>query len=125
MKTPLIAMIVCAGLFLSRVSVSTHHSSTAALDEKNRITLKGTVTKVEWVNPHGRIHMDVKGPDGKVTNWAIETGAPSTLSARGLNRSDFQVGTALVVDAYREGKNTTTALGRIVRLADGTEFLVR
>lgn len=118
-------MIVCAGLFLSRVSVSTHHSSAAALDEKNRVTLTGTVTKVEWVNPHGRIYMDVKGPDGKVAHWAIETGAPSTLSARGLNRSDFHVGTALVVDGYRAGKNTTAAVGRIARLADGTELFLR
>lgn len=125
LKTALIAMFVCAGLFLSRVSVSTHHSSAAALDEKNRITLTGTVTRVEWVNPHGRIYMDVKGQDGKVTNWAIETAAPSMLSARGLNRSDVPAGAALVVDGYRAGNNATTAVGRIMRLADGTEFLVR
>ena len=118
-------LVVCVGLLLSRVPVFAHHAFDTEFDENDRITLKGTLTKVEWFNPHGWIYMNVKGPDGKLANWAIETGAPAALLRRGLRKNDFRVGMEIVVDGYRAKKKAATAAGRIVRLMDGTELFLR
>jgi hypothetical protein len=102
-----------------------HHALNAEFDEKDRVTLKGTVTKMEWVNPHGRIYIDVKGLDGRIANWAIETAAPAVLLGRGVRKDDFRIGVQVIVDAYRSKNKATTAAGRIVRLPDGTELFLR
>jgi hypothetical protein len=122
--TPFV-LVVCAGLLLSRAPVYAHHAFDTEFDEKDRITLKGTLTKMEWVNPHGWIYMSVKGPDGKLANWAIETGAPAALLRRGLRKNDFRVGMQIIVDGYRAKNKAATAAGRIVRLMDGTELFLR
>jgi len=118
-------LAVCAGLLNAPVPLVAHHSFDTEFDEKDRITLKGTLTRVEWVNPHGWIYMDVKGPDGTLANWAIETGSPAVLLRRGLRQNDFRVGTEITVDGYRAKKKAATAAGRIVRLMDGTELFLR
>jgi hypothetical protein len=84
--------------------------------------LKGTLTKMEWVNPHGWIHVDVKSPDGKVEKWAIETGSPNALLRRGLRKTDFPIGVELTVQGYRAKDGSTTANGRSVTTADGRNF---
>ena len=118
--------VVCVGLLLlSRMPAFAHHAFDADFDEKDRITLEGTLTKIEWMNPHGWIYVDVKGPDGRVTNWAIETGAPAVLVRRGLRKDDFRVGMEIIVDGYRARKKAATAAGRVVRLPDGTELFLR
>ena len=118
-------LVVCVGLLYSLVPVLAHHAFDTEFDEKDRITLKGTLTKMEWMNPHSWIFMDVKGPDGKLAKWAIETGAPAALVRRGLRLSDFRVGMEITVDGYRAKKKVATAAGRIVRLMDGTELFLR
>ena len=125
MRARLFELAVCVGLLVCGVPVLAHHAFDTEFDEKDRISLKGTLTKMEWVNPHGWIYMTVKGPDGKVANWAIETGAPAALLRRGLKKNDFRVGTEIVVDGYRAKKRAATAAGRIVRLPDGTELFLR
>lgn len=125
MERRLFVLVVCVGLLSCRVPGVAHHAFDAEFDEKDRITLKGTLTKMEWVNPHGWIYVTVKGPDGKIANWAIETGAPAALLARGLRKSDFRVGMEIVVDGYRAKRKAATLAGRIVRLPDGTELFLR
>jgi Family of unknown function (DUF6152) len=125
MRAKLFVQLVCIGLLVCRASVFTHHAFDTEFDEKDRITLKGTLTKMEWINPHGWIYMNVKGPDGKLVNWAVETGAPAVLLKRGVRRNDFRVGMEIVVDGYRARKKAATAAGRIVRLMDGTELFLR
>ena len=125
MRAKLFVLVVCVGLLVSRAPVFAHHAFDTEFDEKDRITLKGTLTKIEWVNPHGWIYMDVKGPAGKVAKWAIETGAPAALLRRGLRKDDFRVGMEIIVDGYRAKTKAATAAGRIVRLPDGTELFLR
>ena len=125
MSSKLFVAAVSLGLVLSRVPVFTHHSLAAAFDEENRITLKGTITKVELVNPHGWIYLDVRGADGKVANWAIVTAAPSTLWRRGLTKDDLRVGMAVVIEGHRAREKAAAAVGRILRLADQTELFLR
>jgi hypothetical protein len=89
--------LLILGVVLAGVPALAHHSFAAEYSSDQPITLTGTLTKVEWTNPHGWIYLDVKGDDGKVTNWAIEFGALSALLRRGLRKSDFPTGVELVV----------------------------
>jgi hypothetical protein len=99
-----------------------HHSFAAEFDGTQPITLKGVVTKMEWINPHGWVYVDVKGDDGKVVNWAIETGGPNALLRRGLRKTDFPVGIEVVVHGYKAKNGTPTANAKTLTLPDGREF---
>jgi len=99
-----------------------HHSAAAEYDVKNTVTLKGTVTKVEWQNPHVRFYVDVKDADGKVTNWEIETGSPNILLRGGFTRTALKIGDSITVVAYRakDGANLGDAVD--VTLPDGRKM---
>ena len=118
--------IAVAGLVLlaSDTRLTAHHSFAAEFDGSKPVTLKGTLTKMEWINPHGWIHIDVKGDDGKVVTWAIEAGAPNALIRRGLRKTDFPIGSEIVVDGYRAKDGTPKANGVTVKFADGKNFFV-
>lgn len=105
-------------------SISAHHAFSAEFDANKPIKLKGTVAKVEWINPHSWIHVDVKGPDGKVQRWMIEGGNPTVLLRRGLTRNSLPVGTEVIVDGYRAKGNPTRANGRDITLADGRKLFM-
>jgi hypothetical protein len=96
-----------------------HHSFAAEYSSDQPITLKGTLTKVEWTNPHGWIYIDVKDDAGRVTNWAIEFGAPNALLRRGVRKSDFPSGVEVVVKGYRAKNGTPTINGTTVKFPDG------
>ena len=78
------------------------------------ITLKGTLTKMEWVNPHGWIYVDSKGPGGRVESWKIETGSPFRMEKRGLKKTDFTIGDEVIVSGFASKDGTPTAAGMAV-----------
>jgi hypothetical protein len=124
MRAILAVTIFCVGLALSASTTLAHHSFAAEFDANAPITLTGTLTKMEWVNPHGWIYIDVKGPDGKVQNWAIEAGAPNALLRRGLRKTDFPIGTEVNVKGFRAKNGTPTANGQTVTFKDGRNFFL-
>src|SRR5215471_19342458 len=81
--------------------VFAHHAFAAEFDAKKPIKLRGTVTKMEWINPHAWIHIDVKKPDGTVDEWMIEAGTPNTLLRRGFTKDSLKAGTEVIVDGYQ------------------------
>ena len=100
-----------------------HHSFAAEFDGTKPVTLKGTVTRVEWISPHGWVHIDVKGPDGKVVSWAIETAGPNALLRRGVRKTDFPIGSEVVVSGYRAKNGTSTANASTFTVPDGRELI--
>jgi hypothetical protein len=123
MRTASIAALL-AVLALTVAPASAHHAFAAEFDAKKPIKLQGTVTKMEWINPHAWIHIDVKKTDGTVDEWMIEAGTPNTLLRRGLTRDSLKKGTEIVVDGYQSKDGSLRANGRDVTLPDGkTLFL--
>jgi hypothetical protein len=101
-----------------------HHSFAAEFDGNAPVTLKGTVVKMEWINPHTWIHLDVKNPDGTVTRWMIEGGTPNTLVRRGFTRDSLKVGTELTIDGFRAKNGTNRANGADMILPDGRHLFL-
>ena len=106
------------------IPVVAHHAFSAEFDGSKPVTLKGTVTRMEWINPHAWLHMDVKGPDGKVATWGVEGGAPNALLRRGWNRDSVRPGTAITVEGFRAKDGSNRANGRDVILGDGRKLFI-
>src|SRR3989442_12016083 len=126
MRTKLVVAVAGLGVCLAgmAVSLSAHHAFAAEFDRTKPVNFKGTVTKMEWVNPHVWIHLDVKKPDGKLENWAFEAGTPNVLFRRGFTKQSLLPGTKVVVDGYQSKDGSHRANGRDIPLADGrTLFL--
>ncbi len=101
-----------------------HHAFAAEFDAGKPVKLRGTVTKMEWINPHAWIHVDVKDADGKVANWMIECGTPNTLLRRGMTKTSITAGTEIVVDGYQSKDGTNKANGRDVTFPDGKKLFL-
>lgn len=114
-----LSLLAVTGAFLLAIPAHAHHAFAAEYDANQRITIKGTLTSFEWVNPHGWLHVDVKDADGKVVNWAVEFGGPNALYRRGFRKTDFPAGIEVVVDGYKAKNGTPTLNGRSVKLPDG------
>src|SRR5271154_7386891 len=112
MRAKLACVAAAAGLLLAAVPVWAHHAFAAEFDAKRPVHFNGTVTRMEWINPHAWMHIDVKGADGAVTNGMIEAGTPNTLFRRGFTKESLQVGTAVVVDGYQAKDGSNRANGR-------------
>lgn len=105
--------------------VFAHHGRGATYDMKKRVTLKGTVSKVEWRNPHVLIYMDVKDPDGKVVTWGFENSGVSTLAQEGYNRNTLKVGDDITAIVNPAANGAPTAIVVKIILADGKEIMSR
>src|SRR5439155_12423458 len=114
MKTKLVAVLAALGVVLvaTAVSLRAHHAFSAEFDANKPVNFKGTITKMEWTNPHVWLHLDVKKPDGTFENWAFEAGTPNVLFRRGFTKNSLLPGTAIVVDGYRAKDGSRRANGR-------------
>jgi len=96
-----------------------HHSFAAEYDANQPITLQGQIARIDLVNPHAWLYLEVKDPDGKVVRWNIEMGAPNNLIRRGVTKATLPIGEPVTVDGYRAKDGSTTVNGRQIKMADG------
>ena len=124
MRLQRVLITTFAALLLISTAVSTHHSFAAEFDSNKPIQLKGTVTRVEWINPHTWIHIAVKDADGKTEEWMIEGGTPNTLFRRGVTKTSLPIGTVIVVDGYKAKDGTLKGNGRDLTFKDGRKLFI-
>jgi hypothetical protein len=124
MKTIVIASFVTAAVLAIGSPVMAHHSANAEFDTQKVITITGTLTKVENVNPHGWWSVDVKEADGKVTRCMVEGGSPNALFRRGVTKDALPQGTEISVDGYQAKDGSNRANGRDITFADGKKLFV-
>jgi Family of unknown function (DUF6152) len=120
----LVVAIIAGVLLLVPLTVRAHHAFAAAFDENRPLNLQGTVTKVELVNPHSWIWMDVKGSDGKVVNWGIEGGPPTNLFRNGITKTTLPIGTEIKVFAYQAKSGESKCVGVFVEYLDGRKVFM-
>lgn len=120
-KSFLVVAAIALGVTLSLAAgtVSAHHAFAAEYDAAKPVTLKGTIVKMMWINPHGWLYIDVKEASGKVVPWALEFGGPSALYKRGWRKDDLPVGAEVTVTGYLAKNGTKTANASSVTLAGG------
>lgn len=112
-------LAVGAAMVLAAAPLRAHHSFAAEYDANQPITLKGEISRIDLVNPHAWLYLDVKEPDGTVSKWNIEMGAPNNLIRRGVTKATVPVGETVTVEGYRAKDGSHTVNSRTVRMADG------
>jgi hypothetical protein len=126
MGTKLLSMILITGLIVSAAApLWAHHAFYAEFDSAKPLKLRGTVKKVELINPHSWFHIEVKGDDGKMTTWMIEGGSPNALIRLGYTQQSLPVGTEIIVDAFQAKDGSNRACGvDLVYAADGKRLFL-
>jgi hypothetical protein len=124
MKIKTIAMIASAGMILSALPAWAHHAFAAEFDAKKPVHLEGVVSKVELINPHSWIHVDVKNTDGTMASWMVEAGSPNILLRRGFTKATIAPGTAVVVEGYQSKDGSMRANGRDITLPNGQKLFL-
>jgi len=125
MKRTIFSILITAlGLVFAASPLSAHHAFTAEFDAQQPITLHGTVTKVEWTNPHAWINLDVKGDDGQVVAWRVEAGAPNALLRRGFTKNYLPPGAEIVVQGFKAKDGSNRANGSNVTTPDGKKLFL-
>ena len=121
MRTWLLSLVATAVAIASTMPASAHHAFAAEFDRDKPITLTGSVTKLEWTNPHARIYIDVKDEKGNVVNWDFELGPPNGLMRRGWNRNSLRQGHVVTINGFLSKTQPHVANARTVKLADGRQ----
>lgn len=121
MKFKLLLALAASSCVLGTMPVWAHHSFAAEYDSGQLITLKGTVSKVEWTNPHIYVYLDVKDAGGKVTTWSLEGYPPNTLKRTGFSRDLLKIGDEITATAYKSKDGSNTGAGREFTFADGSK----
>jgi uncharacterized protein DUF6152 len=127
MKHATCGLLAVLGLLMTGLMASAHHSVQAEFDLNKPITITGVVTKVEWINPHSYLYLDVKDASGNVKHWAFEMAGPGALRRAGLSRADrggLKAGDTITVDAVAAKDGTDSGLIRDVTLPDGRKFTI-
>jgi len=125
MKRTIFSISIAAlGLVFAAVPLAAHHAFTAEFDAQQPVTLHGTVTKVEWTNPHAWINLDVKGEDGQVVAWRVEAGAPNALLRRGFTKNYLPPGAEIVVQGFKAKDGSNRANGSNVTTPDGKRLFL-
>src|ERR1043165_5353970 len=122
MKRKMFFSLSAVALILAAIPGWGHHAFTAEFHANQPIKLRGTVAKLELINPHSWIHVDVKNPDGTTTRWMIEGGTPNTLLRRGLTKNSLPIGAEILIDGYRAKDGSNRANGRDVTFPDGRKI---
>ncbi len=123
MRLQMIFFAILLELIVPGIPAAAHHSVSAEFDLSKRITLEGRITKVEWMNPHVYLYVDVKA-EGKTANWACETAGPNTLARQGWSRMSFKIGDRVTVVGYQARDGSYVASAREVVLANGRKIFV-
>ena len=124
MKAILVAIAAAVGLALVVAGgpVLAHHAFSAQFDASKPISIKGTITKMEWTNPHSWLYVDVKGPDGKTVNWEVEFGPPNNLYRAGWSKRDLPVGVEVTITGFQSKDGRPSANGNDIVLPDGKKL---
>ena len=123
-RTATIWLAIALVALLATAQLVAHHAFSAEFDANRPVQLKGTVTKMEWINPHAWIHIDVKMDDGNVEQWMIEGGTPNTLFRRGFTKQSLMPGTIIMVDGYQAKDGTQKANGRNLTFENGQRLFM-
>jgi hypothetical protein len=127
MRTKLFVLMLCAAaaFFVAAPPVAAHHAFGSEFDASRPILLKGKLVKVEWVNPHSWIHVEITNDKGEKEVWMVEGGSPNSLLRRGLTRDSLKIGTDIVVDGYQTRDHTLLrANGRNITFPDGRKLFL-
>jgi hypothetical protein len=124
MKTILLVVAGGISLLLAAGTARAHHAFAAEFDSKRPLTLHGTVTEWEMVNPHSWIHIDVKGDDGKVVPWMVEAGSPNSLLRLGFTKNSLPAGTELVIEGYQAKDRSNLAVGKNITFTNGKRLFL-
>ena len=115
---------ILPAIMIAIAPLAAHHAFSAEFDASKPVKLSGKVTKVEFINPHSWIHLDVIAADGKVQSWMVEGGSPNALVRRGITKDALPIGTDIQVDGYQAKDGTYKANGRDVTFADGKKLFL-